>query len=139
MRKVFLILLFIYILWRDDFQKFIRALKNSDGDILTFLMKELQSKTPSDLTCKEKSSYDDDYDCKELGNEDDDEDETNCTLQTYTRKQVMELLHISESTLWRYQQKRILTAHQIGNNHVVFIKSEVDSLIRKNKKGGVAF
>ena len=131
-----MVLLFIYILWRDDFKQFFRTLNCSETDLLSFLLKEISGKSANgldnDVDVPEDEDFDDDDDSCDEGH-----DATN-NLQTYTRKQVMELLHVSESTLWRYQKKNILTARTVGPNHVVFIKSEVDALINK-KKGGVGY
>lgn len=138
MKKVLLILLFIYILWRDDFQRFFRTLKCSDGDLLAFLVKELCSKTPSELEGKSNLPSDNDLEDEE-GDDNSGTVDTPQELQTYSRKQVMELLHISETTLWRYQKEHLLVAHRVGSNRVVFIKSEVDALIKKDKKGGVDY
>lgn len=137
MKKFLLILLFIYILWRDDFQKFFRTLKCSDGDLLTFLVKEICSKTPSELEGKSNLPSDDDF--EEEGNDDSSTADASQELLTYSRKQVMDLLHVSETTLWRYQQNNTLTAHRVGSNRIVFIKSEVDALINKGQKGGVEY
>ena len=137
MKKFLTILLFVYILWRDDFKKFFRTLKCSDDDLINTLVKELTSKSSNELN--------DDWEDAEDDPDDDDlpsEDKKNVSsdLQTYTREQVMELLHVSKVTLWRYYTKRkLLTARKVGPNHVIFIKDEVDDLIRKkSKKGGVA-
>lgn len=138
MKKLLLILLFIYILWREDFRKFFRTLKCSDDDLLAFLVKELCSKAPSELEGKRNLLSDDGFET-EGGSDDGCTADTSQELQTYSRKQVMELLHVSETTLWRYQQNNLLTAHRVGSNRIVFIKSEVDALINKGKKGGVEY
>ena len=123
MKKFLTILLFVYILWRDDFKKFFRILKCSDDDLINTLVKELTSKSSNELN--------DDWEDAEDDPDDDDlpsEDKKNVSsdLQTYTREQVMELLHVSKVTLWRYYTKRkLLTARKVGPNHVIFIKDEV--------------
>ena len=58
-------------------------------------------------------------------------------LEPYlTREDVCRLLKVSPTTLWRWNQKGVLNNFKVGARSVLYLRSEVESFIRKGRFNG---